>query len=244
LPFDPRRFCDRYWSIAVSALLHVAVIAALIVVLPDWLKPTSHSDNSKNAIAVEMVRQPPPAPAAAPQPKPEPEPQAAKAEPVLQSPKSETVTPPPAPKKVVAAPPPKTTEPPPPNPNPNARIGEEWFHATLPAEQQASLPAPGLTGPAPRYLALIRAQLEKNKMYPRIAQMRHLEGSVVVEFIIDRSGHVLRHAVSQSSGHSVLDQEADAIITRSDPLPPMPPELMGDVLRVVVPIDFNLSDSN
>lgn len=225
---------------AVSALLHAAVIAALIITLPEWLKPTSHSDDSKNAIAIEMVRLPPPAPA--PAPAPQPEPQATKTEPVLQSPTSETVVPPPAPKKAVTPPrppKPKVIEPPPP-PTIDPTNGAAWFNTTTPVTP----PSVGKAGAPPDYLTQIRLRLEQHKTYPRIAQTRHQEGLVVVEFVIDRSGHVLRHAVAQSSGYSVLDKEADAIITRSDPLPPMPPEIRGDVLRIVIPIQFHLSDAD
>jgi protein TonB len=222
-------------------MLHVVAITIALIVLPIVLQPTSHSDDSKNAIAIDVVQLPPPAPAPTPQPVAE----APKSEPVLQSPKSETLVPPPAPKRVVTAPTPKIIEPPPPHVDPLLSQPSP-FNMQIPtvgdSQAQVANLETGHTGPAPSYLDLIRLQLERNKTYPRIAQMRRQESLVVLSFVIDRTGHVLRHAIERSSGYSILDQEAEAILARSDPLPPMPPDMSGSTLLITAPLQFELSD--
>jgi periplasmic protein TonB len=242
LRVDLRRFYRRHWPLAASLLLHAAAGAVAVIVLPTLIKPVSHSDDSERAIAVEIAQLPPPAP---PSPAPQSVPERAKAEPVLRSPKSQSALPPPAPKKAVVAPKPKVAELPPHNPDPLMNQASP-FNMQMPIvgdshDQVASLPS-GLAGPPPDYLTKIRLQLERNKVYPRIAQMRREEGVVVLSFVIDRGGHVLKHAIDRSSGYSVLDQEAEAILTRAEPLPPIPPEMTGGTLEIVVPLQFELSD--
>ena len=100
----------------------------------------------------------------------------------------------------------------------------------------------GRAGPQPDYLTQVKLRLELNKTYPRIAEIRHQEGLVTLRFTIDRDGHVLRHTIDRSSGYTVLDQETEAMLARSDPLPPVPSEMHGNTFEIVVPVQFNLSD--
>jgi periplasmic protein TonB len=90
------------------------------------------------------------------------------------------------------------------------------------------------------YQFLLQAWLEKHKKYPRRAKQRHWQGTVMLHFIIDRSGNVLSYRIQESSGHEVLDEEVEAMIRRATPLPPVPQEMQSARLEFVVPVQFFL----
>ena len=83
-------------------------------------------------------------------------------------------------------------------------------------------------------------RLERFKRYPNSAQVRRQQGVVYLRFAMDRRGKVVSAAIEQSSGFDALDQETLALIHRAEPLPPPPPELTGDPVELVVPIQFFL----
>jgi protein TonB len=64
------------------------------------------------------------------------------------------------------------------------------------------------------------------------------EGVVFIAFSMDRQGNVLSAGVVESSGVDVLDEEAVALVWRSQPFPRMPEELPEQVLNLTVPITF------
>jgi protein TonB len=100
---------------------------------------------------------------------------------------------------------------------------------------------PAMAGnPSPDYLGLLQAWLERHKEYPRLARRRGMEGEVLLRFVMDRSGQVLEFAIERSSGHALLDREAEHMIERAQPLPAMPADLAGDRLQLVVPLLFRL----
>lgn len=90
------------------------------------------------------------------------------------------------------------------------------------------------------YLGLLLAQLNRFKHYPPQARSAHIEGVVMLHFVLDRSGKVLSAQISKSSGRPVLDREALALIGRAQPLPAMPAQMSGDTLDAIVPVDFSL----
>ncbi|MEK9968601.1 MAG: energy transducer TonB [Ferrovibrio sp.] len=90
------------------------------------------------------------------------------------------------------------------------------------------------------YFATLLAWLEKNKEYPRRAQMRRMEGVAQLRFVIDEKGRVLSHHIVKSSGHGALDDAVERMISKASPLPPIPPSLGKSSLDVVVPVQFFL----
>jgi protein TonB len=90
------------------------------------------------------------------------------------------------------------------------------------------------------YQFLLQAWLEKHKKYPRRAKQRHWQGTVMLQFTIDRAGNVLDYRIRESSGHTVLDEEVEAMIRRAAPLPPVPEEMQSARLEFVVPVQFFL----
>lgn len=70
------------------------------------------------------------------------------------------------------------------------------------------------------YNALIVGHLEKYKRYPAAA--RGAVGKAMIRFTLDRDGKVVDAQIEKSSGNSVLDQEALAVLRRAEPFPKFP----------------------
>ena len=127
--------------------------------------------------------------------------------------------------------------------------------ASLPAHVSARLGAIGggavwQKGPPPKdagmvpwgsdYWQRLMAWVKDHGRYPPQAVPKRLEGKVLIEFVIDRSGKVLTYRLLQSSGHTILDFEAKRMIQWSDPVPPLPPELKGEYRDVIIEVTFEL----
>ena len=89
------------------------------------------------------------------------------------------------------------------------------------------------------YYGIVRSMLDSNKKYPLLSLQRRQEGTPVVEFTILRNGDVTDVKVA-SSGHRLLDREAQKIVMKSAPFPPIPKSLGKDKIDLRVPINFSL----
>ena len=98
----------------------------------------------------------------------------------------------------------------------------------------------GAPGASADYMSYLLAWLQKHKEYPRDARRRNQQGTALLYFEIDREGRILNAKLQQSSGYGSLDGEALALIRRAEPLPMPPPEVQGDPIRLVVPVQFFL----
>jgi protein TonB len=115
-------------------------------------------------------------------------------------------------------------------------------------ERQAAIPAaptqgritPNTSDAVPTWKSHILALLERHKRYPEAAQSRHQQGIAQVLFTLDRLGRVIHSRIVRSSGASMLDEEALALLLRAQPFPPPPPEVPGERVDLSVPIRFNL----
>lgn len=95
----------------------------------------------------------------------------------------------------------------------------------------------GSDGQTSDIYALIRAAIEKAKIYPLLARKKRIEGTVVTEFTINSRGYPENIKIKKSSGHEILDSATISILKRSAPLPSM----SGEIL---IPINFRLTDSD
>lgn len=82
------------------------------------------------------------------------------------------------------------------------------------------------------------AHLDRHKRYPPERQQKAAE--IYVRFTLDRLGHVLSTSIEKSSGDSVFDEAALAMVRRSDPVPPPPPLVADDGLSFTVPVIFRV----
>ena len=135
--------------------------------------------------------------------------------PVVENPQAPVIAIAPAPPAPVAAPaPPPMLLPSPPNSNAaGSNAGPSWEAALL-------------------------SRLAAAKHYPPTAKAARQQGVVLLRFSMDRDGDVSAARVEKSSGVAALDQEALAALARAAPLPKPPEEVSGDVLDLVVPVDF------
>jgi protein TonB len=169
--------------------------------------------------------------------------QEAEPEPEPEKPIEKIALPPdPQPEPVVAVPPPKPVE------KPKEKKPKQK-HASLAsapstADRQAdraAAPMPGASSrnsdAVPNWKSQLVAALERQKRYP--SEARGDQGTAQLAFNVDRQGNVHNARITRSSGSSVLDQEALALVQRAQPLPPPPPEVAGVQIPIIVPIRYN-----
>ena len=89
------------------------------------------------------------------------------------------------------------------------------------------------------YYGVIRNILDSNKKYPLLSLQRRQEGTPIVEFTILQNGAVTNLSVS-SSGYRLLDREAQKIVLKSSPFPPIPNSIGKKSIDLRIPINFNL----
>jgi len=90
------------------------------------------------------------------------------------------------------------------------------------------------------YSSLLANAIAKYKQYPKIAQMRGWQGTVIADLEIDSKGAVISIKIKKSSTYEVLDNEALEMIKKASPFPAPPESLRGKNFNVLVPISFKL----
>ncbi|HVV40493.1 MAG TPA: TonB family protein [Nitrobacter sp.] len=82
------------------------------------------------------------------------------------------------------------------------------------------------------------AHLDKHKRYPAERTQKNVE--IIVNFTLDRLGHVVSATVAKGSGDPVFDEAALAMLHRSDPVPPPPPLVADEGLSFTLPVIFRV----
>ncbi|WP_272687297.1 energy transducer TonB [Providencia sp. PROV149] len=101
--------------------------------------------------------------------------------------------------------------------------------ATLDAEKQ--------------WQALVLGKLNTFKRYPEDARRRNRTGIPVVTFEVDAQGYIIHSSLTKSSGTRSLDREAERVLSRAQPLPTPPTEMLKNgKVTVKMPIDFALEN--
>lgn len=112
----------------------------------------------------------------------------------------------------------------------------------LPQTAPAPPPKKAVSKPAPalRWENAVRQQINKlkaeGKYYSREAYDQRLEGEVVVLMVLDEAGNVTATRVEESSGHPILDRDAQNAARRLRDLPADAPR------EVQLPLRFRLKD--
>lgn len=191
----------------------------------------------------KQVQAPPPPP---PEPEPEPEkveepPPVEKAAAPLPPPKPKPKPKPrrkPTPRPVREMPP--APEPPPPRPSAPATTAPQAapVRSEVAAAPVVGAPSPSTANAIQAWQSVLLGHLERHKRYPRAAQWRRQQGVAHVRFTMNRAGRVLGVRLERSSGFEALDQETLDLIRRAQPLPKPPPEVAGESLELVVPVQF------
>lgn len=85
-------------------------------------------------------------------------------------------------------------------------------------------------------------RIARYKRYPSEARYKRQEGTVIVNFTISAQGQVLSKRIIRSSGFPLLDQEVLDLLTRAEPLPKPPADILkgSNSRAITIPINFNL----
>ncbi len=92
-----------------------------------------------------------------------------------------------------------------------------------------------------RYVALIRARIERAKRYPLAAREMGLQGESVLRFVLSPNGELIGVELLRSSGVEILDKAALSAVKKAAPFPPPPPPFdQRKQLTFVVTLRFYL----
>jgi len=91
------------------------------------------------------------------------------------------------------------------------------------------------------YYGTLSSYLRRNYRYPRRARIARLEGTVLVELVIDANGKILRRRIVRSSGWEILDDAALSAMAQLSTVPAPPSNLPWSRRAVRVPLRYQLS---
>ena len=94
-----------------------------------------------------------------------------------------------------------------------------------------------------RYYVSLNRYLKRGYSYPLSARRRRLEGTVMVELLIDEAGQILSTRVLRSSGHESLDQAALAQVNQLGRVPAPPSSLRWRARPIHIPFRYSLRES-
>ena len=244
-------------ALAAAAAAHALFLAWLLV---DWSGPAPSAAPAPIPVALVMAPPPPPPPLPAPSPSPPPKqafrqsgpdqettaaPEAAQTAPTPEAPQpavpeaKPAPAPAPAAKLAVEAPPPAEKPKPQQEPLRRPRQEAQLPRAPKPAPPEANRALGEENKSGDPYLNQVWALIERNRppTTPLGPAGLHLEGIVVFAVALGRSGEVEGIRLVQSSGAPLLDEEAERMIVKAEPFPPLPPAYPD---RVVIAVSLHL----
>ncbi|MFN3681074.1 MAG: TonB family protein [Nitrospira sp.] len=106
----------------------------------------------------------------------------------------------------------------------------------------ATVPSQAPAAAKPDYAWLMKAlwgRINELKSYPHLARINHWEGKVVLRAVIREDGEVIMINVQESSGRSILDNDAMETLRRASPLKLERP-LGKPQVAILMPISYSL----
>jgi len=91
------------------------------------------------------------------------------------------------------------------------------------------------------YAQAVKERIAGQWKYPQEARKKKLEGRLVALFSLNREGALTRMEITRSSGHEVLDREAERAVRSAVPFPPFPTTVTVSRLNINVSFDYTLS---
>lgn len=101
--------------------------------------------------------------------------------------------------------------------------------------------SPGELDTSGSYLEVVRLKIEQHKSYPEMAKSGHIEGQVVIRFVITVEGDVRQLHVAKSSNQKVLDTAALRAVKDAAPFPKPPKHLYKGEIPLEIIIVFELT---
>ena len=92
-----------------------------------------------------------------------------------------------------------------------------------------------------KYLAKVRATIEKNKIYPKAAKRLNQTGKVNVNFDILKSGEIRNVKVLGKSSFAKLDEASIELLIKISNFDEIPEELKKSVWNITIPIDYSMN---
>ena len=132
-----------------------------------------------------------------------------------------------------------------PSPQTSAKDGE-----TAPSVAEAAATVAGAPPAEPafdpgsleRYRLQLKTVAARYKRYPRMASDNNWKGVVALRVVVGPSGQVSSLTVTKTSGHEVLDRQAQEMFRSAAADVPVPPVLRGKQFAVDVAVDYYLTD--
>ncbi|HEX9523426.1 MAG TPA: TonB family protein, partial [Reyranella sp.] len=93
------------------------------------------------------------------------------------------------------------------------------------------------------YLSRVARQIAQYRVYPASALANNQGGRVVMRVTVARNGQVLDVGVRTSSGWPAIDAAEAETIRKAAPFPPLPSEMPGDPVVLVLPVTYSPSGS-
>ena len=91
-----------------------------------------------------------------------------------------------------------------------------------------------------KYTEIVSQRIQENISYPWAAKQGQLKGTLILNLCLSSAGDLLDAKIKQSSGLSVLDENALTAVKKISPFPPFPPAIREKVLCIEIPIVYSL----
>jgi TonB family protein len=91
------------------------------------------------------------------------------------------------------------------------------------------------------YAGVIKERLKANWSYPPDARNNLIEGRLLAMFSLSKEGALTRLEISRSSGHEILDREAERAIRSASPFPPFPEHITVGRLNIEASFDYRIT---
>lgn len=91
------------------------------------------------------------------------------------------------------------------------------------------------------YLEMVKLKIEKHKKYPDTARIRHIEGSVIIRFVITPEGDIRAAEVVKTSRYRSLDTAALKAVKDAAPFPKPPRRFFKGEVPFEITIVFELT---
>ena len=88
------------------------------------------------------------------------------------------------------------------------------------------------------YFSSIKRQIELVWFYPEQAATKGLQGQLLVQFILDRSGKLVDISLVHSSGHKILDSAAFKAVKNASPYNPFPETIQKGKLKIIASFKY------